>query len=245
MTVDPVVRGAIAVRSLTLGHRGAVAVAGLDGCFAAGSMTAIHGPNGAGKTTLLEALAGLLPPMAGAVVRSTDSRIAYLPQQSQIDRRFPIAVADLVALGTWARTGALRALGTADRDAVRAALAMLGIAVLARRSIASLSSGQFQRALFARAIVQDADIVVLDEPFNAVDIGTTGALMDVLHRLHGEGRTIVAVLHDVEQIRTHFADTLLLARRCIAWGATSRVLDAGHLGIARAFVDAAATACPS
>jgi zinc/manganese transport system ATP-binding protein len=231
---------AIALHDLTVAYRGHPAVHHLSGSFAAGSMTAIVGPNGAGKSSLLAAIMGRLPAAQGRVQVAAPlrGRIAWLPQHSEIDRSFPLRVFDLVALGLWAQVGAWRGLRAAEREAVLQALAAVGLAGFERRLIDELSAGQFQRALFARVLLQDAPVILLDEPFNAIDARTTADLLALVHRWHGQARTIVAVLHDLDQVREHFGHTLLLARRCVAWGPTAQVLDAQHLFQARQMAEA-------
>ena len=222
---------AIALRNLTVAYRGHPAVHHLSGEFTPGSQTAVIGPNGAGKTSLLAAILGSLAPTEGEVhmAHSLRRRIAWLPQQAAIDRSFPIRVFDLVALGHWSAVGSLRALNGAQHDQVQHALQAVGLCGFERRGIGELSAGQFQRVLFARVLLQDAPVILLDEPFNAIDVRTTADLLGVVARWHAEARTVVAVLHDLEQVRRHFDRTLLLARRCVAWGTTAEVLHAENL----------------
>ena len=189
------------------------------------------GPNGAGKTTLLKAISGLLPPSSGRVelVNARRDEVAYLPQRSEIDRSFPIAVQDVVGLGRWRRTGAFRPIGRAGAEAVARALGQVGLEGSARRPIGALSAGQFQRVLFARLIVQDCTVILLDEPFAAVDARTTADLLEIVRAWHDERRTVVVVLHDLAIARAHFPETLLLAREVIDWGPTERVLQPDQL----------------
>lgn len=225
----------IALHNLTLAYRGHPAVHHLSGEFAAGSLTAVVGPNGAGKTSLLAAIMGGLQPTEGEVHLAADlrGRIAWLPQQAAIDRSFPIRVFDLVALGHWNSVGSLRALNSEQSEQVQHALQSVGLGGFERRNIGELSAGQFQRVLFARVLLQDAPVILLDEPFNAIDARTTADLLAVVARWHVEARTVIAVLHDLEQVREHFDRTLLLARRCVAWGPTAEVLQAANLFRAR------------
>jgi zinc/manganese transport system ATP-binding protein len=161
-----------------------------------------------------------------------------LPQQSEIDRSFPLRVFDLVALGHWGRIGAFRGLDEAQRSEVQRALAAVGLTGFERRGIGELSAGQFQRVLFARVLLQDAPVILLDEPFNAIDARTTADLLSVIKRWHAEARTVIAVLHDLDQVREHFDRTLLIARRCVAWGPTAEVLRAENLFRARRMAEA-------
>lgn len=202
-----------------------------------GAMTAIVGPNGAGKSTLLDTLAGQLAPQQGRIERAAGVTVAYLPQSARIDRSFPIRVGDVVALGAWSRIGLWKALGGGLRREVAEALAAVGLAGCERRVISDLSAGQFQRVLFARLMLQNADLILLDEPFNAIDEGTTADLLALVHRWHAQGRSIVAVLHDMEQVRAHFDQTVLLSRRVLAWGPTPSTLSAEPLRAARQLAD--------
>jgi zinc/manganese transport system ATP-binding protein len=230
----------ISCDDLTVAYDGHPAVHHLSGRFEPGSLTAIVGPNGAGKTSLLAAIMGRLRPVEGQVNMAAGlrGRIAWLPQQAEIDRSFPMRVFDLVALGHWGRLGAFRGLGTAQRGEVQAALQAVGLSGFERRGIAELSAGQFQRVLFARVLLQDAPVILLDEPFNAIDARTTADLLGVVKRWHGESRTVIAVLHDLDQVREHFESTLLIARRCVAWGPTAEVLRAENLFRARQLAEA-------
>jgi zinc/manganese transport system ATP-binding protein len=217
---------AIRLNGVTLRHDRQVAVLDLSGEFAPGGLTALVGPNGAGKTTLLRALVGLHRPASGHIDRAglRPADIALLPQGSQLDRQFPITCRDVVALGLTARTGPFRTIGPAERDAAEAALAAVGLPDHGARPIGALSTGQFQRVLFARLMLQDAPVLLLDEPFSAVDAATEDDLLGLLHDWHAQGRTIVAVLHDLDLVRAAFPHTLLLAGEKIAWGPTDSAL---------------------
>jgi len=229
---------AITFRDLTLGYSSHPAVHHLTGVVQRGSLTAVVGPNGSGKSTLLKGIAGLLKPMSGAAAIKPGSRVAYLPQQSELDRSFPAQVADLVAMGLWPRRGLLGRHTAADRERVKQALVAVGLDGFEKRSLDTLSGGQLQRALFARVLVQEADIILLDEPFNAIDAKTVGDLVGVIRRWHGEGLTVMVVVHDMELVRQHFPLTLVLARQPIAWGDTAQALNQENLLRARRFDEA-------
>ncbi len=214
---------AVTLADLTATHERHPAVHHVSARFAPGSLTAIVGPNGAGKTTLLRTIAGLHPVDHGSVSLGA-GRVALLPQQSGMDRSFPILCADVVLQGLWARRGAFASLGAADHARAQAALEAVGLGGFGRRPVSAMSAGQFQRLLFARLLVQDADLILLDEPFNAVDARTASDLLRVVQRWHGEGRTILAVLHDLDLVRDAFPNTLLLAREAVACGPTAEVL---------------------
>jgi len=217
---------AIVCHRLTLRYGRHVAVERLDAEFGTGSLTALIGPNGAGKSTLLNAIVSDERTAEGSIECRDGGRrsLAYLPQQPRIDRSFPINVEELVAMGFWARRGAWRRLKSSDRDQLRRALESVGLAAHGTRPIASLSGGQFQRALFARIIVQDARLVLLDEPFSAVDEHTSRVLQDIILRWHEERRTVVVALHDLQIVRAHFPGALWLDRIKLGHGPSEDVL---------------------
>lgn len=233
MSVSP--EGAVTLRDVTLAYDGCPVVRHFSGSLARSSLTAIVGPNGAGKSTLLKAIVGLLRPAQGMIERESLGRrgVAYLPQNTEIERRFPISVIDTVLLGHWRQIGWARAATRELRGTAQRALAAVGLAGFERRPIEALSAGQFQRVLFARLIVQDAELILLDEPLSAVDWRTSEDLFRLIESWHREGRTVAAVLHDLDQVRAHFPETMLLARECVAWGATPQVLTPYNLMRAR------------
>lgn len=226
----------IALRDVTIAYDRHAAVHHVSGRFAPGSMTAVVGPNGAGKSTLLKAIVGETRIASGAIDLEGVERatIGYLPQVAEIDRSFPISVADTVLLGAWRRSGAFRRVPDDLRARGREALATVGLDGFGHRPVGALSAGQFRRVLFARLLLQDSDVIILDEPFAAIDARTTGDLLSLVERWHAGRRTIIAVLHDFDQVRAHFPQALLLAREAIAWGDTRNVLSAENLQRARA-----------
>ena len=228
------------LNDVTLGYDRHPAVHHLTGSFATGSLTAVVGPNGSGKSTLLKGLVGVLSPLDGRLERNglRQGDIAYLPQQAEIDRSFPISVMETVLLGHWRTIGLFRPVTRALRRQADEALVAVGLDGFGRRPIASLSAGQFQRVLFARMLLQDCSVILLDEPFTAIDAKTTADLLAVVTRWHGEQRTVIAVLHDLDQVRENFPETLLISREPIAWGATAEVLRAEHLFRARQMAEA-------
>ena len=163
--------------------------------------------------------------------------IGYLPQAAEIDRRFPLTVGETVLLGAWRQAGAFSAVSAKSALEAQRALAAVGLPDCERRSIGSLSAGQFQRVLFARLLLQDAKVLLLDEPFTAIDARTTRDLLALVQTWHREGRTVIAVLHDFEQIRANFPQTLLLAREPIAWGPTASTLTPANLLRAQAMAE--------
>jgi len=225
----------IDLRGAAFGWRGRAAVRAVSGSFARGSMTAVAGPNGAGKSTLIKGIMGLLRPLSGSVhiAGAGRRRLAWLPQAAELDRTFPITVLDMVALGAWRRVGPWRRFGAVETARVWQALEAVGLAAEAGRLVGALSGGQMQRALFARLLLQDAQVLLLDEPLAAVDSHTADTLMQLLCAWHREGRTVVAVLHDLALVRRYFGQTLLLAGRQVAWGPTAEVLTPANLAAAR------------
>jgi zinc/manganese transport system ATP-binding protein len=227
-------------RDVTLGYDRHPAVHHLSGEIASGTLLAVVGPNGAGKSTLFRGIVGILKPLAGAIgLGDLDVRdIAYLPQTADIDRTFPISVFDFVGTGLWRSTGLFGGIGKDARHKIADALASVGLSGFENRTIGTLSGGQMQRMLFARVLLQDARVIVLDEPFNAIDAKTSADLIALVRRWHDENRTVLAALHDMDLVRDNFPETLLLARTPVAWGATANVLTAENLLEARRMCEA-------
>jgi zinc/manganese transport system ATP-binding protein len=235
-------------RDVTLGYDRHPAVHHLSGEVAAGALLAVVGPNGAGKSTLFRGLVGILKPLAGTILTDgLDTRdIAYLPQTADIDRSFPISVFDFTGTGLWRQTGLLGGIGGKARAKIATALSAVGLSGFENRGIGTLSGGQMQRMLFARVLLQDARLIVLDEPFNAIDAKTSVDLLALVTQWHAEKRTVLAALHDMDLVRGHFPETLLLARGEVAWGPTADVLTAENLLEARRMCEAfddSASAC--
>lgn len=220
--------------NLTLGYERHPAVHHLVGGVSSGDLLAVVGPNGGGKSTLLKGVMGELRPLGGAIHwRKGRQQLAYLPQRARLDLDFPLRVADFVSLGHWPRCGAFTAIGAKQRYSVSDALQQVGMQGFEQRPLDSLSGGQLQRVLFARLMLEDAPLILLDEPFAAVDEATTADLLQLVHRWQAEGRTVLAVLHDLHQVRQHFPRCLLLARDVLGFGATDQVLTAENLAKAR------------
>jgi zinc/manganese transport system ATP-binding protein len=227
-------------RDVTLGYERHPAVHHLDGTVQHGALLAVVGPNGAGKSTLFKGIVGLLKPLAGQIglinLRTRD--IAYLPQSAEIDRSFPINVYDVVAMGLWRKVGLFGKVGGGDREKIHAAIASVGLTGFEQRPIASLSGGQMQRVLFARLLLEDARLIVLDEPFAAIDTKSAADLLVIVQRWHRENRTVLAALHDLELVKASFPEALLLAREPVAWGPSAHVLTAENLLKARQMCEA-------
>lgn len=226
--------------NLTLGYRRHPAVHHLCGEIAAGSLLAIVGPNGAGKSTLLKGIVGELPPMQGGLRRIGIERqaIAYLTQQSALDANFPLTVFDLVATGLWRRVGPFRGLSQRDRSEVQGAITAVGLGGLEQRAVGTLSGGQLQRARFARVLLQDAQLILLDEPYATIDTATARDLSEIVAEWHNQGRTVISVLHDLDHVRAAYPEAMLLAREEIARGPSADVLSADNLQLARSRAEA-------
>jgi len=227
----------VTLENVTISYARHPAVHHLSGTFEAGSLTAITGPNGAGKSTLLKAIAGILTPDEGRIRIDgvAHEHIAYLPQAAELQRDFPLSVLHMVVTGFWHQSGGFKAITAAMKAKASEALGAVGLSGFEHRQLATLSSGQFQRALFARTVVQNAPLILLDEPFTAVDTDTTLHLLELIAHWHAEGRTVICVLHDFEHIRTFFPRCLLLARECIAWENSIDALNSERLLQARFF----------
>ena len=215
----------IEFNNVTIRYNKHIALHDISGRFHAGSLTAIAGPNGAGKSTLLKAIMGITKPSAGSITINGNPTIAYLPQTATIQRDFPISVLDAVCTGFWAKAGNMGEIDDGMISQARAALAEVGLAGFETRQIAALSGGQFQRMLFARTIVQDASVILLDEPFTAIDAETTARLIRILLGWHQEKRTVICVLHDLLLIQKYFPDSFVLAGKCLGHGHTHKMLE--------------------
>lgn len=221
------------MRDVSLGYGAVPAIIGITGQFLQGSLTAIVGPNGSGKTTLLKGLLGLLAPQSGSIKARYPMRdMAYLAQSGEMDGSFPVTVEDFVAIGLWTRIGSLRAVTPTLAQRVAVALEAVGLHGHAACWVDELSGGQFQRMRFARLLLQDAPVVLLDEPFTGIDRETTQAMLQLIAGWHAQGKTVIAVLHDFDLVRKYFPQTLVVAGRILAWGDTSAAFAAwGHASL--------------
>jgi len=213
-----------AVRGLTVSYGGEPAVFSVDMTVPKGAMLAIIGPNGAGKSTLLKAALGVIPKVSGRVtvhgapLEDQRRRIAYVPQRASVDWDFPTRVIDVVLMGLYRDLGLLGRLRADHRTRAQACLARVGMEDFADRQIGQLSGGQQQRVFLARALAQQADLYLLDEPFAGVDAATEKAIIAVLKALKDEGRTVVCVHHDLSTVRDYFSHVFLMNRTRIAEG---------------------------
>jgi manganese/zinc/iron transport system ATP- binding protein len=234
---------ALEVRALSAGYlRDEPVVRDISLSLAGGSMTALIGPNGAGKSTLIKAMLGLVPFVVaeriaffGTSLSAARHSVAYIPQRSQIDWNFPASALDIVAMGLYPKLGLFRRVNRDAREQARAALAAVGLADAARAQIGELSGGQQQRVLVARALAQDAQLFLLDEPFANIDAVTETRLAEVLRGLRDRGRTILAVHHDLRSVRTHFDSAILLSRTLVAQGPVADVMTDAMLAQAYGF----------
>jgi manganese/zinc/iron transport system ATP- binding protein len=221
---------AVSVRDLTVAYGEAPALWDVDLDLPEGVLAAVVGPNGAGKSTLLKAVLGLVPLGAGQVRvfgRPFDDvrrRVAYVPQRSAVDWDFPTDVLDVVLMGTYPRLGWLRRPGRRERELALASLDRMGMADLARRQIGELSGGQQQRVFLARALAQEADLFLLDEPLAGVDAPTEETVLRLLTDLQAEGKTVVLVHHDLETVRERFDWGVLLNVRLVSSGPVAEAM---------------------
>jgi manganese/zinc/iron transport system ATP- binding protein len=224
MSVAPLPVPALTVQHLTVAYHLAPVLWDVSWTSPPAGLVAIVGPNGAGKSTLLKAVLGLVPRLSGEVrlfgqtLDQARRRIGYLPQRASVDWDFPATALQVVSQGCYPRVGWFRPLPRAERDRARAALAEVGMAEFADRQIGQLSGGQQQRVFLARALALEADLYLMDEPFAGVDAATERAIVEVLRRLAAEGRTVIAVHHDLATAPQYFEHVLLLNVRAIAAG---------------------------
>ncbi|MDP2711512.1 MAG: metal ABC transporter ATP-binding protein [Solirubrobacteraceae bacterium] len=228
MTATPT--PALEVRRLTVSYGAHPVLWDVDARFPASALSAIVGPNGAGKSTLLKAALGLVASdggqtlIEGRPVRSARDRVAYVPQRDAIDWDFPITVREVVEMGRYAATGWLRRVGRSQAALVDACLERVGMTGYAARQIGELSGGQRQRVFIARALAQQAPVMLLDEPFAGVDARTEASILKLLHELRDEGSSMVVVHHDLTTVRSAFDWALLLNVRVVAAGPVGETL---------------------
>jgi manganese/zinc/iron transport system ATP- binding protein len=219
----------IEIESLTIHYERRSILWDLSFSLPTGILCGIAGPNGAGKSTLLKAAVGLIRPQSGRILffgqpfEQVRKKIAYIPQRESIDWDFPITAFDVVLMGRYNRFGFWGRPRKADRDAAQCALEQLGLAEVAERQISQLSGGQQQRLFIARALVQQPDIFLMDEPFSGIDLATEKSIIDLLRILKSNGKTILIVFHDLPNAENYFDYLLLLNRRLIACGPIDQV----------------------
>jgi manganese/zinc/iron transport system ATP- binding protein len=226
---------AIQVHDLTVAYHETPVLWDIDLDIRPGFATAIVGPNGAGKSTLLKAILGLVPVAAGTIrvfgssLDTVRQRVAYIPQRGSVDWDFPTNALDVVTMGRYGRLGWFRRPGKRDREIALECLRKLGMADFASRQISQLSGGQQQRVFLARALAQESDLYLMDEPFVGVDAVTERAIVQLLHEIRDAGKTVVAVHHDLESVTDYFDDVVLLNVERIAAGPVSQVFSEENL----------------
>jgi manganese/zinc/iron transport system ATP- binding protein len=222
------------VRNLTVSYDGQPVLRSVSFQLEPGTLTGVVGPNGAGKSTLIRAVLGLIPMDTGQVdifgneIDQCRERVAYVPQKQSVDWEFPVTVFDVVLMGRYGRLGLLQRPRRTDHDLVRASLEKVGMGRYARRHIRQLSGGQQQRVFLARALCQQADVLLLDEPFGGVDAATENAIFSLIDELTGEGKTLMLVNHDLS-VLDRFDAVLLLNQRVVAYGPTEQAATDANL----------------
>lgn len=217
------------VHDLTVAYGKRPVLYGIDLTVPEGTLTGIVGPNGAGKSTFIKAVMGQLPPSGGWVrvfggpLSGRYRRVGYVPQRESIDWDFPVNVMDVVLMGRYGRLGLCRRPGRADREIARACLEQVEMLPFAGRQIGNLSGGQRQRVFLARALAQESDLYLMDEPFAGVDAATEAAIITVLREMRARGKTVVVVHHDLSTVREYFDRLILLNMRLVASGPTAEV----------------------
>lgn len=225
----------LAIRGLTVSYGDKPAVFSIDATFQPGEMTAIIGPNGAGKSTLLKAALGIVKPLSGVIaawgqpLASQRGRIAYVPQRASVDWDFPTRVLDVVMMGQYRSLGLLSRVRGVHRQIAMESLDRVGMAQFASRQIGQLSGGQQQRVFLARALAQQADLYLLDEPFAGVDAATEKAIIGVLQELRESGKTVIAVHHDLATVPDYFDRVFLINTTRIAEGTVAEAFTQPNL----------------
>jgi len=220
----------LVIENLSVSYRRVLALDKVSLATSCGNRVALIGPNGAGKSTLLKAIAGLVPRDAGTIrwrgtaVRKWSREFAYLPQREEVDWSFPITVRGLVEMGRYPQTGWWRKFSADDTAAVDRALESLALTDLQDRQIRELSGGQQQRTFLARALAQEAHVLLLDEPFTGLDRNASHLLGDLLAKLAHEGRLVIASHHDLNTVPLLFDEALVLATRPVAFGPVTEIL---------------------
>jgi manganese/zinc/iron transport system ATP- binding protein len=217
----------LSIRDLTVAWQRKPVIWDIEFDVAPGQLVGIIGPNGAGKSTVLKAVMDLVPKASGRVevfghpFAQNRHRVGYVPQRESVDWDFPVSVLDVVAMGLYGRLGWFRRVGRAQREAAMKALEQVGIGELASRQISQLSGGQQQRTFLARALVQDADLFLMDEPFAAVDAATEAAIVQILRTMRQNGKTAVVIHHDLQSVPEYFDSVVMLNMRIVACGPTA------------------------
>jgi ABC-type Mn2+/Zn2+ transport system ATPase subunit len=224
----------LSASNLSVRYESGLALESLTFKLKTGERLAVVGPNGAGKSTLFKVIAGVLPPTAGKVHvygHEPDGHIciAYVPQRSQVDWNFPVSVADVVMMGRIGRMGLFRNPGARDRELVMGALELVGLVSLAKRQINQLSGGQQQRMFIARALAQEAELMLMDEPLSGLDAGSQDDIFYILDELQGREVTVLVAMHDLKMAAERFDRVMLLNRKLFGLGAPENVFKRDNL----------------
>ncbi len=225
----------LSVEDLTVAYHRRPVLWDIDLALPAGQLVGVLGPNGAGKSTLIKAVMGLVPCMSGRVrvfgqsYRKNRHRVGYVPQRESVDWDFPVDALDVVTMGLYRQIGWFLPVTRRHRQAAREVLERVGIADLAHRQISQLSGGQQQRVFLARALVHDADLYLMDEPFASVDASTERAIIEILREMKSRGKTVMVVHHDLQTVADYFDHLVLLNLRLVAQGATAEVFTPENL----------------
>ena len=219
-------RKKIEIKNLTVSYGKTVALSHVSGTLQPNTLTAIVGPNGGGKSTLIKAIQNQVQITSGSISHNCKHicESGYLPQKIDVDSTFPLTVYEVVGMGLWHHLGSFSRYGSSQHKIILEALKRVGLSKFKDRKISDLSGGQFQRMLFARIYVQDASLIILDEPFTAIDSQTCDHLINIILEWHQKGKTILVVLHNLDLVKKHFPETLLLGKSCVGWGDTKKVL---------------------
>ncbi len=225
----------LSVTDLTVAYQRKPVIWDIEFDIPQGSLVGVVGPNGAGKSTLLKAIMDLVPTVSGRVsifgnsYRNQRQRVGYVPQRESVDWDFPVDVLDVVTMGRYRSIGWCRPVRNQDKQLAMTALERVGLADLAKRQISQLSGGQQQRTFLARALVQDADLYLMDEPFAAVDAATEKAIIEILKQMQAMGKTALVIHHDIQTVREYFDYVILINMRIVAHGPTEDVFTQSNL----------------
>lgn len=225
----------LSIHDLTVAYHHKPVLWNVDLDFPKGKLIAVVGPNGAGKSTLIKAVLELIPRVSGEITvfgkpyRDSRSLVGYVPQRETVDWEFPVSALDVVAMGRYRMIGWFRRVSRAHREAAMHALEKVGLADFAHRQISQLSGGQQQRVFLARALAQESELYLMDEPFAAVDAATEQAIVTLLRELRDSGRTAIVVHHDLETVREYFDQVLLINGHVVAFGSTADVFTPENL----------------
>lgn len=224
----------IQLHHLTLSYGRFKAVEDVSGTFAEGSLTAIIGPNGGGKSTLVKAINGMISPSSGHITFAPNiqNHMAYMPQKSDIDLTFPITVEEVACMGLLNQTRIVRGVRPQSLQKIHKALDMVGLEGKYHHLLQTLSFGQLQRLFFARLMLQDEPVMIMDEPFASIDLHTKELLIGLIQRWHQQKKTIIVILHELDLVAKYFPSTLLLSQRLVAWGKTTDVLSDHNMSLA-------------